>query len=75
MISNFQIANYGLGGLYVPHTDHLMNNPNPEVYTAWERFVGDRIATMMIYVSLGNDDGWQCLQDKNYVLPFLAFRR
>ncbi|CAG7723752.1 unnamed protein product [Allacma fusca] len=48
---DYQIANYGLGGLYVPHTDHLMNNPNPEVYTAWERFVGDRIATMMIYLS------------------------
>ncbi|XP_021954740.2 prolyl 4-hydroxylase subunit alpha-1 isoform X2 [Folsomia candida] len=48
---DYQIANYGLGGLYVPHTDHLMNNPDKSIYTQWERFVGDRIATLMIYLT------------------------
>ncbi|ODN01138.1 Prolyl 4-hydroxylase subunit alpha-2, partial [Orchesella cincta] len=48
---DYQIANYGLGGLYVPHTDHLMNNPDKSIYSPWERFVGDRIATLMIYLS------------------------
>jgi len=48
---DYQIANYGLGGLYVPHTDHLMTNPNPDAYSPWEKFVGDRIATFMIYLS------------------------
>jgi prolyl 4-hydroxylase len=48
---DYQIANYGLGGLYVPHTDHLMNNPDPNSYTPWELFIGDRVATLMIYLS------------------------
>jgi len=48
---DYQIANYGVGGLYVPHTDHLMNNPDPSTYTPWELFIGDRIATLMVYLS------------------------
>ncbi|KAK8730536.1 hypothetical protein OTU49_008054 [Cherax quadricarinatus] len=48
---DYQVANYGIGGLYVTHTDHLMMNPDPSVYTAWERFMGDRFATFMVYLS------------------------
>nr|XP_045585700.1 prolyl 4-hydroxylase subunit alpha-2-like isoform X1 [Procambarus clarkii] len=48
---DYQVANYGIGGLYVTHTDHLMINPDLSVYTPWERFMGDRMATFMVYLS------------------------
>ena len=50
-----QIANYGMGGHYVPHYDYLIKdrpedqrNNVPEK----EKQAGDRIATLMFYVSL-----------------------
>lgn len=47
-----QIANYGIGGLYKTHTDNVIH---PEVrqedQDPWNLHVGDRIATLMVYVS------------------------
>lgn len=48
---DYQVANYGIGGLYVTHTDYLMINPDPAAYSAWEHFMGDRFATFMVYLS------------------------
>ncbi|ROT77583.1 hypothetical protein C7M84_003767 [Penaeus vannamei] len=48
---DYQVANYGIGGLYVTHTDYLMINPDPRAYTPWEHFMGDRFATFMVYLS------------------------
>lgn len=45
-----QIANYGIGGLYVTHTDNVIH-PEHEVQDPWNLAVGDRIATLMVYVS------------------------
>ncbi|XP_037804600.1 prolyl 4-hydroxylase subunit alpha-2-like [Penaeus monodon] len=48
---DYQVANYGIGGLYVTHTDYLMVSPDPRAYTPWEHFMGDRYATFMVYLS------------------------
>ncbi|XP_066974591.1 prolyl 4-hydroxylase subunit alpha-2-like [Macrobrachium rosenbergii] len=48
---DYQVANYGIGGLYVTHTDYLMINPDPAAYSSWEHFMGDRFATFMVYLS------------------------
>ncbi|XP_071535121.1 prolyl 4-hydroxylase subunit alpha-2-like [Panulirus ornatus] len=48
---DYQVANYGIGGLYVTHTDYLMINPDPASYSQWEHFLGDRFATFMVYLS------------------------
>ncbi|XP_065573742.1 prolyl 4-hydroxylase subunit alpha-2-like [Artemia franciscana] len=48
---DYQVANYGIGGLYVTHTDHLMHNPDPNSYGPWERLIGDRLATLMVYLT------------------------
>lgn len=50
-----QIANYGVGGHYVPHYDYLIKDkPESERINVSEkeRYAGDRIATFMLYVSL-----------------------
>jgi len=46
----FQIANYGIGGLYQSHTDNVIH-PNIETPDPWNIYVGDRIATLMVYLS------------------------
>ena len=49
-----QVANYGIGGHYVPHYDYLFKDrPESERDNINEREkrAGDRIATFMIYVS------------------------
>ncbi|XP_042223975.1 prolyl 4-hydroxylase subunit alpha-2-like [Homarus americanus] len=48
---DYQVANYGIGGLYVTHTDYLMIHPDPATYSPWEHFIGDRFATFMVYLS------------------------
>ncbi|CAL4097494.1 unnamed protein product [Meganyctiphanes norvegica] len=48
---DYQVANYGIGGLYVTHTDYLMINPDPAAYLPWEHFIGDRYGTFMVYLS------------------------
>lgn len=45
-----QVANYGIGGRYIPHTDHGIFKPGVEL-SDMELFRGDRIATFMVYVS------------------------
>lgn len=57
----FQVANYGIGGLYVTHTDYLMVNPDHRAYTPWEHFMGDRYATFMVYVSRSVASRTACL--------------
>lgn len=48
----FQIANYGIGGLYKTHTDNVIHpDVRPEDQDPWNLYVGDRIATSMVYVS------------------------
>lgn len=48
-----QIANYGMGGHYVPHYDYLFKD-KPEEERAnvpeEEKVAGDRLATFMFYV-------------------------
>ncbi|CAG2117367.1 unnamed protein product, partial [Medioppia subpectinata] len=49
-----QIANYGMGGHYVPHYDYLIVDRPPEerrLAPAIERAAGDRTATLMFYLS------------------------
>lgn len=52
----YQVANYGIGGHYVPHYDYIFKDvPEPErekLLTDENRHNGDRISTFMIYVSL-----------------------
>ncbi|XP_046453814.1 prolyl 4-hydroxylase subunit alpha-2-like [Daphnia pulex] len=48
----FQIANYGIGGLYKTHTDNVIHpDVRPEDQDPWNLYVGDRIATLMVYLS------------------------
>lgn len=50
-----QIANYGMGGHYVPHYDYLIKDrPEEERGNVPEKEIiaGDRIATLMFYVSI-----------------------
>lgn len=50
-----QIANYGMGGHYVPHYDYLFKDrPEEERINLPEEemLAGDRIATFMFYVSM-----------------------
>ncbi|UXI20501.1 complexin [Sarcoptes scabiei] len=49
-----QIANYGVGGHYLPHYDYLIKDkPESERINVSEkeRYAGDRIATFMLYLS------------------------
>jgi len=46
----FQIANYGIGGLYQSHTDNVIH-PGVETPDPWNLYVGDRIATLMVYLT------------------------
>lgn len=46
----WQVANYGIGGRYTPHTDHgVLSMPGREP-SEFDRHRGDRIATFMTYV-------------------------
>ena len=48
----FQIANYGIGGLYKTHTDNVIHPDVPhEQQDPWNLYVGDRIATLMVYLT------------------------
>ena len=50
-----QVANYGMGGHYVPHYDIFIVNKPPEMRHQVEPiqlYMGDRIATLMFYVSM-----------------------
>jgi prolyl 4-hydroxylase len=50
-----QIANYGMGGHYVPHYDYLIVDRPPEkrlLAPAKEVYAGDRTATLMFYVRI-----------------------
>ncbi|XP_037087139.1 prolyl 4-hydroxylase subunit alpha-1-like [Pollicipes pollicipes] len=47
----FQVANYGIGGLYVTHTDHHMGEVPHGPHADWETVIGDRLATWMVYLS------------------------
>ncbi|RWS09826.1 vacuolar protein sorting-associated protein 33A-like protein [Dinothrombium tinctorium] len=49
-----QVANYGMGGHYTPHYDYLLKDMSEEERTyasEQERQAGDRIATLMFYLS------------------------
>ncbi|XP_022239838.1 prolyl 4-hydroxylase subunit alpha-2-like isoform X1 [Limulus polyphemus] len=47
----YQVSNYGLGGHYVTHFDfHLMTNSTRQI-SKLEEFIGQRIATFMIYLT------------------------
>ena len=57
----FQIANYGIGGLYKTHTDNVIHPDIPhEQQDPWNLYVGDRIATLMVYVS-------HCVNSREFV--------
>ncbi|XP_013786252.2 prolyl 4-hydroxylase subunit alpha-2-like [Limulus polyphemus] len=48
----YQVANYGIGGHYVPHQDHLQSaGMNSSMFQGFEYRAGDRIATWMFYLS------------------------
>ncbi|XP_076316488.1 prolyl 4-hydroxylase subunit alpha-2-like isoform X2 [Tachypleus tridentatus] len=48
----YQIANYGIGGHYVPHQDYMQSiRDNPFQLSEFEARAGDRIATWMFYLS------------------------
>lgn len=42
-----KVANYGIGGLYKTHTDSTVNREDTD---PWMLHIGDRIATLMVYV-------------------------
>jgi len=70
---HFQIANYGIGGLYQTHTDNVIHldreKPDP-----WNTFVGDRIATLMVYVSeKGKQSGVGLRRKFQRLIIFFAF--
>uniref|UniRef100_A0A1S4LAS2 Prolyl 4-hydroxylase alpha subunit, putative n=1 Tax=Ixodes scapularis TaxID=6945 RepID=A0A1S4LAS2_IXOSC len=48
----YQLANYGIGGQYLPHNDYLQDalHANTSEYYVHHK-AGDRVATLMIYVS------------------------
>ncbi|XP_064486823.1 prolyl 4-hydroxylase subunit alpha-2-like isoform X1 [Ornithodoros turicata] len=49
----YQLANYGIGGQYLSHIDFLQtsyNLPNVPVHD-FERGAGDRVATLMVYLT------------------------
>ncbi|XP_076304293.1 prolyl 4-hydroxylase subunit alpha-2-like isoform X3 [Tachypleus tridentatus] len=47
----YQVSNYGLGGHYVTHFDfHLLTNSTRQI-SKLEEFIGQRIATFMIYLT------------------------
>ncbi len=59
-----QIANYGMGGHYVPHYDYLIVDRPPEkrhLAPAKEVHAGDRTATLMFYVRIS--------QFNQYLIP------
>lgn len=45
---HFQVANYGIGGLYKTHTDSTVNREDTD---PWMLHIGDRIATLMVYLT------------------------
>lgn len=50
-----QVANYGIGGHYVPHYDYLIVDRPPEqrhLVGPRELYAGDRTATLMFYVNI-----------------------
>ncbi|XP_042142857.1 prolyl 4-hydroxylase subunit alpha-1 [Ixodes scapularis] len=48
----YQLANYGIGGHYVPHHDYLEGSiPSCNDVSSPKRILGDRMATLMIYMS------------------------
>lgn len=52
-----QIANYGIGGHYVPHYDYLIKDKPEHLrvnISEKDAFAGDRIATFMFYVRIVN---------------------
>ncbi|XP_050031906.1 prolyl 4-hydroxylase subunit alpha-2-like [Dermacentor andersoni] len=49
----YQLANYGVGGQYIAHHDFLadiLSDPNRQI-DDFERTAGDRVATLMFYLS------------------------
>ncbi|KAK4313501.1 hypothetical protein Pmani_015163 [Petrolisthes manimaculis] len=48
---DYQVASYGVGGMYKAHSDYLMTSTDQTLYTEWERHIGDRLATFLIYLS------------------------
>lgn len=52
-----QIANYGIGGHYVPHYDYLIKDKPESQRTnisEKDQYAGDRMATFMFYVCIIN---------------------
>ncbi|EEC09959.1 prolyl 4-hydroxylase alpha subunit, putative, partial [Ixodes scapularis] len=47
----YQLANYGIGGHYVPHHDYLEETLTSRHVSIVTRLFGDRVATLMIYMS------------------------
>ncbi|XP_021354092.1 prolyl 4-hydroxylase subunit alpha-3-like [Mizuhopecten yessoensis] len=53
-IEQYQIANYGIGGMYAPHYDNLnipIWKPSTVISSDDCRYSGERIATWMFYIS------------------------
>ncbi|KAH8384244.1 hypothetical protein KR200_009053 [Drosophila serrata] len=57
-----QVANYGVGGQYEPHTDYFEFNLPKE-------YIGDRISTSMFYLSDVEQGGYTVFPKLNVFLP------
>lgn len=63
-----KVANYGIGGLYKTHTDSTVNREDTD---PWMLHIGDRIATLMVYV-IWCDCFDQLHQNKNPFYKYVA---
>ncbi|NXW51364.1 P4HA3 hydroxylase, partial [Nyctiprogne leucopyga] len=64
-----QVVNYGLGGHYEPHFDHATSRKSP----LYRMKSGNRIATVMIYLSAVEAGGSTAFISGNFSVPVVKF--
>ncbi|KFQ45373.1 Prolyl 4-hydroxylase subunit alpha-3, partial [Nestor notabilis] len=65
-----QVVNYGLGGHYEPHFDHATSRKSP----LYRMKSGNRIATVMIYLSAVEAGGSTAFISANFSVPVVKVR-
>jgi len=67
-----QVANYGIGGHYLPHHDYLMREKSDQELESMpmrEILMGDRIATFMFYLNDVERGGWTAFPRAGIAVP------